>query len=155
MSRRQDLQSTLAWRSDLYPRALKSVPVTDFFDAAMPVRVVGTDIVVRNSFTSCLLDVDVSMQLTVLLCECWGFTGDTCAGDVAVMLMLQTFNTQQRPMELAALLCLEAAKLLRQCTLRILARRLKESQQQTGQAMAAVWWSPQTAATPITSQGAR
>ena len=32
--RRQDLQSTLAWRSDLYPKALEIVPVTDFFGAA-------------------------------------------------------------------------------------------------------------------------
>ena len=47
MCRRQDLQSTLAWRSELYPRALDSVPVTVFFGAAMPVRVAGTDIVVR------------------------------------------------------------------------------------------------------------
>ncbi len=41
------MQSTLAWRSDLYPKTLDSVPVTDFFGAAMPVRVAGTDIVVR------------------------------------------------------------------------------------------------------------
>ena len=48
LDRRQDLQSTLAWRSDLYPKPLDSVPVTDFFGASVPVHVTRRAVRLRS-----------------------------------------------------------------------------------------------------------